>query len=164
MELLEFIINDVPLTNSKFVTKNFVIKYKQQNNEILNLDILKFIRLYNGKSELCENCNDKIFKKYNTTYLIEFSTHTILLYKNNKGEIEKYDINNFDKKNKVQYSTNNCSLYMGIIGVIRPFVKDMKNMLQILNMVSDEPGTKSCDKLAEISKHYFGRGIEYFVY
>lgn len=68
------------------------------------------------------------------------------------------------KKNKVQYSTNNCSLLMGIVGVIRPFVKNMKTMMQILKLVSDKPGTKSCKKLAEISKHYFGRGIEYFNY
>lgn len=98
MDLLDFIVNDKPLINNKFVTKKFTIKYKQQNNGILDQDILKFIKLYNEKSELCEKCNDKIFKKYNTTCLMGFGPHTILLYKNNKNQIEKYDTNNFDKK------------------------------------------------------------------
>jgi hypothetical protein len=72
-----------------------------------------------------------------------------------------HDLNKNDKK-KIQYTSNNCSLFMGIVGVIRPLVKDMKTMMQILKMVCDKPNTTSCEKLGEISKHYFGRGIEYF--
>jgi hypothetical protein len=53
---------------------------------------------------------------------------------------------------------------MGIVGIIRPLVKDMKTMMKILKLVCDKPNTKSCDKLAQISQHYFGRGGEYFNY
>jgi len=94
--------------------------------------------------------------------------HTILLYKNANGKIERYDTMNekinANKKTKIQYSSNNCSLFMGIVGIIRPLVKDMKTMMKILKLVSDEPNTESCEKLAEISHHYFGRGKEYFNY
>lgn len=68
------------------------------------------------------------------------------------------------KKQKYNTRLTNCSLLIGIVGIIRSVVKDMKTMMKILKLVSDKQNTKACDKLAEISYHYFGRGKEYFNY
>lgn len=161
MELLEFIVNDKPLTNKKFVTKKFIPKYKNQNNGVLEPDIYKFIKLYNKDIEMNYLTMGNILQKHHAC-LFSLGCHVVLLYKNNKGHIEKYD--SADKKFAIQYTSNNCTLYAGIVGIIRPLVKDMKTMIKILKMVSDKPNTKSCQKIEEISKHYFGRGIKYFNY
>ena len=161
MELLRYIVNDEPLTNKKYVLKKFIIKSKWQNNGVMEDDAYKFIKLYNKNVEFCHYCDGIILQKHNTCLLSQ-GGHTTLLYKNAAGQIEKYD--SLSKKHLVQYSSNNCTLYAGIVGIIRPLVKDMKTMLKILELVSDKPNTKSCDKLAEISLHYFNRGKEYFGY
>ena len=161
MELLEFIVNDKPLTNKKYVLKKFVIKSKWQNRGVMEDDIFKFIKLYNKDVEFCYFCNGIILEKHKTC-LLTMGGHTVLLYKNDKNQIEKYDSAN--QKNAIQWTSNNCTLFAGIVGIIRPLVKDMKTMMKILKLVSDKPNTKSSKKLAEISKHYFARGIEYFGY
>lgn len=127
----------------------------------METDIYKFIKLYNKDIEFCSYCNEIILKKHKTC-LMSHGGHTVLLYKNDNGDIEKYDSGN--RKNKIQWTSNNCTLFAGIVGIIRPLVKNMKIMMQILKMVSDKPHTKSCKKMIEISQHYFNRGIEYFNY
>ena len=167
MELLEFIINDKPLKSKKYVMKKYKPKYKTQNNGLLDWDVEKFIKLYNKDVELCFLCNGIILQNHSTC-LMGLNFHTVLLYKNKKGQIERYDTMNEELKSndktRIQYTSNNCSLYAGIVGIIRPLVKDMKTMMKILKLVSDKPNTKSCDKLSAISKHYFGRDKSYFNY
>jgi hypothetical protein len=161
MELLEFIVNNKPLTNKKFVTKKFVSKYDQQNNGLLDQDTYKFIRLYNKDVEMNYLKMDKLFKKHQTC-LFSMGCHTVILFKNKNNDIEKYD--SADSKYEIQWTSNNCTLYAGIVGIIRPLVKDMRAMINILRLVSDKPNTPSCKKLVEISTHYFGRGGEFFNY
>lgn len=159
--LLQYIVNNKPLDNKKYITKKFVNKTDWQNNGITENNAYRFIKLYNKHVEFCYYCDGIIFQKY-ITCLLSHGGHTTLLYKNNLGQIEKYDSSSI--KHRVQYTENNCTLYAGIVGIVRPLVKDMKTMMKILKLVCDKQNTKSCERLVEISKHYFGRGKEYFKY
>ncbi len=74
------------------------------------------------------------------------------------GIIEDYNSYMF------QCTKNNCSLYAGLIIILRPLLKNMNEMKSILKLINDKQNSKSVLKLAEISKYYFDRGIEYFRY
>lgn len=161
MDIIDFILHDKPLPKNKYVLKKFVIKSKWQNNGVMETDAFKFIKLYNNDVEFCYYCSGLILNNHNTC-LLSMGGHTILLYKNSSGNIEKYD--SADPHNRLQYTSNNCTLFAAIIGAIRPLLKDMKTTIKIMKMLSDKKNTKSSRKLAEISKHYFNRGIEYFGY
>lgn len=61
-----------------------------------------------------------------------------------------------------QHTANNCSLYAGLVLILRPLVNNMNEMFEILKQLEDIEGSKTCEKLAAISKYYFGRGLDMF--
>ena len=158
MNILNFIKNNKKLNDKRIIIK-FEEKYETQNGGILNEDIIKWVENYNKNFEYkqIENtlCLNTKIDKY---YLVNINNqHLYAVYVHN-GIIEDYNSINY------QYTTNNCSLYAGIILIIRPLLKNMSEMKNILKNLSDKQYSKSALKLAEISKYYFDRGIEWFNY
>ena len=154
MELIDFIINNKPL-HSKPVLQKFIIRYKYQNNGLMDDDILKFIKKYNRNIRYLEMSKTPFVKmKKNICYLVaDFNYfHTYVIYNN--------ELYNFP----VQHSSNHCSLYAGIICAIRPYVKDYNSMIKILKKIEDKKDTQQAYKLADISEYFFHRGYKYFVY
>lgn len=80
------------------------------------------------------------------------------VYYNNGKTIEQLETTVFQK------TTNNCSLYSGIILIVRPLLNSMSEMVELLYSILDLEGSVSCDKLAQISNYYFGRDKSWFCY
>ena len=83
------------------------------------------------------------------------NTHMTVMY-NNGLTLEIYDSTFW------QHTANNCSLYAGLVLMLRPLVKDMDEMFSLLKLIEDVEGSETCAKLATISKYYFDRGLDMF--
>ena len=164
-QLLKFIkSNKNKLTdNEHIVFKNFVEKYPNQNGGILDSDIIKWIKMMNP------NVKFKYITHQNSIFNINFNKidgfiihsinhyHTYVTYYHD-GIFENYDTGFF------QHTINNCSLYAGLIIILRPLLKSINQMINILKLLEDTKNSTTVLKLAEISKFYFARDIKYFKY
>jgi hypothetical protein len=154
MELIDFIMKGIPLKSKPVLTK-FVIKYKQQNNGILGEDAFKFVKIFNKDITYCTDCSTEIKTDGALIYILN-GQHMFYLYRTPTA-IEKWDADLH------QHTSNNCTLFASICAIIRPLVTKAK-MKKILERIDDKKGSDSSKRLAAISKHFFARGEEYFVY
>lgn len=162
--LLKFIKSNTLELDDKnnIIFTYFTEHYPQQNAGILDEDIIKWVKKMNPELKF----KYKVFK----SSIFEINTkqegfimcsinhyHTYIIYIHN-GIIENYDTGFW------QHTTNNCSLYAGIILIIRPLLKSMNEMINILKLIDDTKDSKTCLKLSKISEYYFGRNINFFDY
>lgn len=156
MEIINFINNNGKL-KSKPILKKWKEIYPNQNNGILGEDILKFVQLFNDDVELIDDNNYKISSS-NCLFYVLNGSHMFYLYNNFEEKIiEKWDPSTFQK------TTNNCTLYCGILAIIRPFLT-FQETRKLIKKLDDSKDSESCYKLAEISNYFFNRGIDKFNY
>lgn len=158
-QLLEYITDDKEL-NDSCIVKEFEEKYDTQNGGILDEDILTWVKKLQPNMGVKYLVLKSTIQAINTNnsawYLVSIDhKHTYAQYVHD-NIVETYDTKLF------QHTTNNCSLYAGLVLILRPLVKSMDEMFNILKMVEDTYQSDSCAKLAYISEHYFNRGIEWF--
>jgi hypothetical protein len=154
MEIINFIMKGTPL-KSKPVMSEFVIKYKQQNNGILGEDAYKFVRMFNKDVSYFMDTTVDIKTTGVLLYVLN-GQHMFYLFRN-KNVIEKWD------SDKYQHTSNNCTLYAALCAIMRPLTTK-KKLHKILERIEDAQNSESSKRLAVISKHFFGRGEEYFNY
>ena len=137
--------------------------YPTQNGGLYDDQIIDWVKRMNPKNNFVyKDCKCSLYEintdKTNQIMLISINMcHLYAVYVNN-GIMENYDTSNW------QQTSNNCTLYAGIVAIIRPLVKNMSEMFELLKGIKDEKGTNESMKLARISEYYFGRGIEWFRY
>lgn len=143
--------------NNEFVE---VRPHKQQNGGIDDEDIIDWVKRMNpslefgyyklncSMYEMNANLNGRIT-------IIRCRGHMWTIYANN-GILENYDTSRW------QNTANNCTLYAGIVAIIRPLVDGSREMRELMLRINDKEGTESCERVAKISKYYFGRGEEWF--
>lgn len=154
MEIINF-INDKGTLTSEPVIESFVQKYPNQNNGILGEDALKFVKRFNSDCVLVED-NNYLIKTDSALFYVIAGTHMFYIYRT-ADAIEKWDPITW------QHTTNNCTLYAALVAIIRPLTTFEKTK-ELIRKISDKQDTESCKKLAEISQHFFNRGLSCFRY
>ena len=156
MEIINF-INDNGVLASDPVLKEFVEKYPTQNKGILGEDAIRFVKMFNDSCTLVYD-NNYIIKTEGVLVYVLNGQHMFYLYRDDEANtIEKWDPSTW------QQTTNNCTLYAALVAIIRPLTTFEKTK-QLIYKILDTPGSKTALKLAEISEHFFARGLSYFVY
>lgn len=156
MELINFIMKGDKLTSSPVLTE-FVEKYPLQNGGILGEDVLKFTQLFGTNVSLILDNNYRITTKGVLMYVVG-GTHMFYLYNNDEEHVlEKWDPSTWQK------TTNNCTLYTGIIAVVRPHLT-FEQTAQLIGRIIDTKDSETAKRLATISKHFFARDISWFRY
>ena len=156
VEIIDF-INDKGKLTSPPILEEFIEKYPNQNKGLLGEDVLKWVRFYNDNCSLVEDKNVLIRTDGVLMYVMNGS-HMFYLYKNDEeGYVEKWDPSTW------QQTTNNCSLYAALVAIIRP-ITSFEKTKELIKKVLDSRGSSTCKKLAEISQHFFNRGIDCFNY
>lgn len=162
--LLKFLKGEIKYLNDPkhILIKEFKEDYPNQNGGLYDSQIIDWVKLMspdlNYNYILLKSSIMKINTNINGSRLISIQyQHLYTVYVNN-GIMEDYNTAGW------QQTTNNCTLYAGIILIIRPLVKDMEEMFSLLKTIWDKKNTESADKLAQISKYYFGRDKSWFHY
>ena len=154
MEIINF-INDKGKLVSEPILDQFVEKYPNQNQGLLGTDVYEFAKRFNDDCTLIEDKNYLITAKSSLFYVL-CGSHMFYVY-NNGDVIEKWDPMTW------QHTTNNCTLYAALVAIIRPLTTFEKTK-ELLRKISDAEGSSTCKKLAEISQHFFNRGLSNFIY
>lgn len=139
----------------------FKEEYPMQNRGLYDEQILDWIKRMSPNNKFIYIvCKSSLYEvntnKSNQVMLISLNKRHLYAMYANGGILENYDTSNWQK------TSNNCTLYAGIVAIVRPLVSSMSEMFNILKLIDDTEGSKSCEKLASISKYYFGRGLEMF--
>ena len=154
MEIINF-INGKGKLASEPILKEFVEKYPTQNKGILGSDAIAFVKRFNKDCALVED-NNYLIKTTGALFYVINGCHMFYIYR--AGDvIEKWDPSTW------QHTINNCTLYAALVAIIRPLTSFEKTK-ELIRKISDKPNTESCNKLAEISQHFFNRGLSYFIY
>lgn len=151
-EIINFIRDGADLT-SPAISETFVNESQEQNNGVSERHIYEFVKRYRTDCPRVENMS---VATDTNNFLYKHRGHLIYVYFSDK--LEKWDSNGC-----WQHTTNNCNLFAGITAIIRPYLSRQETKT-LLERLDDTRGSESAKRLAAISKHFFGRGEEYFEY
>ena len=162
-KLLNFIYGSSNLDDEKHIMYHVWKQNPDYEAFVIDFDdILEWVRKMNPKVKFDEFDMRTTIMEINTKQVgnpykvFKYNkTHMSVMYYNGKT-IETYETALW------QHTANNCSLYTGLVLILRSLVKDMDEMFDILRLVEDIEGSESCRRLAAISKYYFDRGIDMF--
>ena len=162
-ELLKFIKGEIDdLDDPKhIVSEQFEYDKNHPNGGVNTNDIMTWVNsMYdNIKYELVyrkDTGKSYVQEHKDGYYLVRYPGHLVFEYQHD-GVCEVFDSNG-----AVQHSSNGCTLFAGIIAIIRPLCGSFKEALNVWKMVEEKPGTDGYNRLVRVSEYYFGRGIEYF--
>lgn len=156
MEIINFIKGKGELF-SEPVMKEFVQKYPNQHNGILGWDAVKFVLKYHSDIDYAED-ECRIISARGVLMYVYNGQHMFYLYNDHeRGILEKWDPSEW------QCTTNNCTLYAALVAIIRP-LKSFNKTRKLIRMIIDTPNSEGAMRLAQISKHFFGRGYDLFEY
>lgn len=159
MEIINFIKGKGKLV-SEPILYHFENSHPNQNSSILATDALQFVKLFNSDVALIDDNNyiihehNILVQQFNRSLFNHGNFHMYYLY-NNNGTLEKWDPMTF------QFTSNNSSLYSAILAIIRPHLT-FEETKRLLREIIDEPNTHSLNLIAEISSHFFSRGLSHF--
>lgn len=183
-EIMDYILAGSPFT-SQPRKKQFIDDSEEDdknrgripvNDPSCDIDVLRFVQQFNPDVEFIQATDNTYITSGNSIVETNNGEHVIYVYEN-----EVYDVKDW------QRSTNNDTLFIAIIGAVRIHVKkyteergitigsiesssentytsEFDFIMKLLEQIRDTKGSDTCDKLIIISKHYFGRGEEWFRY
>ena len=153
-EIINFIKGKGKLVSPPILL-TFKETYENRNGEILPEDIYRFVKTFTNDVALVDDKNYIIRER--GILINSHDGHMFYIYNNPGGAVEKWDSITW------QRTTNNTSLYTGILAIIRPKCS-FEQTKELIRKIIDKQNSEGARLMGEISLHFFARSQAYFRY